>query len=288
MPFVSSVRGSFGLKRNPFPNFTPNTTNSVITGGSISTVGGLRLHTYTAGAGQTFSVTPNESKNGTNTFFSVEYLLIGGGGGGSGASPNQGIGGGGGGGGVIYSASANIGQGTFPITVGSAGSLGSSQGAGSAGGNTTAFDLTAYGGGGGANHWNAGGSASGLTASTGSPPPGGNGGSGGGGGNNGGGGLGGSGVGGQGNPGGQSSAYNPAPSPTGGGGGGGYSGAGANGLSNGGNPAGGNGGSGVVIIAYPDTFPALTTIPGTLTYDQPTRSGYRVYRFTAGSGTVTF
>jgi hypothetical protein len=25
-----------------------------------------------------------------------------------------------------------------------------------------------------------------------------------------------------------------------------------------------------------------------LTYDQPTRSGYRVYRFTAGSGTVTF
>ena len=54
----------------------------------------------------------------------------------------------------------------------------------------------------------------------------------------------------------------------------------------GGGPAG-NGGSGVVIIAYPDTFPALATIPGTLTYDQPTRSGYRVYRFTSGSGTVT-
>jgi hypothetical protein len=35
-------------------------------------------------------------------------------------------------------------------------------------------------------------------------------------------------------------------------------------------------------------LPALTTIPGTLTYNQPTRAGYRVYRFTAGSGTITF
>jgi hypothetical protein len=43
----------------------------------------------------------------------------------------------------------------------------------------------------------------------------------------------------------------------------------------------------VVIIAYPDTFAALTTIGGTLTYTQPTRSGYRVYRFTGGTGTVT-
>jgi len=52
--------------------------------------------------------------------------------------------------------------------------------------------------------------------------------------------------------------------------------------------AGGKGGNGVVIIAYPDTTPAITTIPGTLTYDQPTRAGYRVYRFTAGTGTITF
>ena len=61
-------------------------------------------------------------------------------------------------------------------------------------------------------------------------------------------------------------------------------GAGA-GSSSGGTPL--TGGSGVVIIAYPDIAPALTTIPGTLTYTQPTRAGYRVYRFTAGSGTVT-
>ena len=50
---------------------------------------------------------------------------------------------------------------------------------------------------------------------------------------------------------------------------------------------GAKGGSGTVIIAYPDTFAALSSIPGTLTYDQPTRSGYRVYRFTAGTGTIT-
>jgi hypothetical protein len=50
-----------------------------------------------------------------------------------------------------------------------------------------------------------------------------------------------------------------------------------------------SGGSGVVIVAYPDTAPALTTIPGTLTYSVSTssRTGYRVYTFTAGSGTVT-
>jgi hypothetical protein len=42
-----------------------------------------------------------------------------------------------------------------------------------------------------------------------------------------------------------------------------------------------------VIIAYPDSFPALTSISGGLTYTQPTRSGYRVYQFTAGTGTVT-
>jgi hypothetical protein len=48
-----------------------------------------------------------------------------------------------------------------------------------------------------------------------------------------------------------------------------------------------NGGSGVVIIAYPDSNPALTSIGGGLSYTQPTRSGYRVYQFNSGTGTVT-
>ena len=67
---------------------------------------------------------------------------------------------------------------------------------------------------------------------------------------------------------------------------------GTDGLGNGGDGQGisiaRRGGSGAVIIAYPDTFPAISNIPGTLTYDTPTRSGYRVYRFTSGTGTITF
>jgi hypothetical protein len=60
-------------------------------------------------------------------------------------------------------------------------------------------------------------------------------------------------------------------------------------YSGGGGTVPGAGGSGVVILAYPDTTPAITTIPGTLTYSVSTssRSGYRVYTFTAGTGTVT-
>jgi hypothetical protein len=43
-----------------------------------------------------------------------------------------------------------------------------------------------------------------------------------------------------------------------------------------------------VIIAYPSTSSAITSISGGLTYtvDTTTRSGYRVYKFTAGTGTI--
>jgi hypothetical protein len=80
---------------------------------------------------------------------------------------------------------------------------------------------------------------------------------------------------------------NPGLANTGGGGGGGSS-AGSLGADNAG--AGGAGGSGVVVIAYPNTTSNIASIPGTLTYtlDTSSRPGYRVYRFTAGTGTVTF
>jgi hypothetical protein len=50
------------------------------------------------------------------------------------------------------------------------------------------------------------------------------------------------------------------------------------------------GGNGVVILAYPSTFAAITTIGGGLTYSVSTssRTGYRVYTFTAGTGTITW
>ena len=53
----------------------------------------------------------------------------------------------------------------------------------------------------------------------------------------------------------------------------------------GGISAGGNGGSGVAVIAYSNTLPALS-IFGTLAYSVPTVSGYRVYKFTSGTGTI--
>ena len=62
---------------------------------------------------------------------------------------------------------------------------------------------------------------------------------------------------------------------------------GGGGNDTGGTNNGKDGGSGVVVLAYPNTKPALANIPGSLTYDTPTRSGFRVYRFTGGTGTIT-
>jgi hypothetical protein len=69
----------------------------------------------------------------------------------------------------------------------------------------------------------------------------------------------------------------------GGGGGGGGGGAGLGG-------AGAAGGSGIAIIAYADTFDEIASIGVGLTYSVSTvsRSGFRVYTFTSGTGTVAF
>lgn len=178
------------------------------------------------------------------------------------------------------------------------------------------------GGGGGSTASGGAGNGSGNNGGSGnsnSPGSGGGGGGAGGAGSNGSGGGSGGATGGQGGIGIQSSITGTATYYAGGGGGGGWTTAGANGGSGGGgrggNPAawdggsgvagtantggggggggdgggqGAAGGSGVIVIAYPDNKPEISNIPGTLTYDQPTRSGYRVYRFTAGTGTITF
>lgn len=53
---------------------------------------------------------------------------------------------------------------------------------------------------------------------------------------------------------------------------------------------GGAGGSGVVILAYPVIYPAITTIGAGLVYalDTTSRPGYYVYKFTSGTGTITW
>jgi hypothetical protein len=48
------------------------------------------------------------------------------------------------------------------------------------------------------------------------------------------------------------------------------------------------GGSGIVIIKYPDTYVPIRTIGAGLTYTYDVTGGYRIYTFTAGSDTVTF
>jgi hypothetical protein len=63
---------------------------------------------------------------------------------------------------------------------------------------------------------------------------------------------------------------------------GGQGGAGSSGVT------AGAGGSGIVVIAYPTTGNPTLNITGTLAYtlDTTTRSGYNVYKFTSGTGTV--
>ena len=57
--------------------------------------------------------------------------------------------------------------------------------------------------------------------------------------------------------------------------------------STGGAKSGAAGGSGIVIIAYSNTYAPLTIGAG-LTYTEPSRSGYRVYRFIAGTGSINW
>jgi hypothetical protein len=54
-------------------------------------------------------------------------------------------------------------------------------------------------------------------------------------------------------------------------------------------PSGAAGGSGVVIVAYPTSFRPLKASLGLVyTIDTVTRPGYRVYRFTSGSGSISW
>jgi hypothetical protein len=200
--------------------------------------------------------------------------------------------GGGGGGGKGYSSTGADANGRNGLAVngsggggGSTATGGSGNGLGNNGGNGNSSSPGSGGGGGGAGAAGNSGTGAGSQGATG--------------------GAGGIGI--------QSSITGTATYYAGGGGGGGWTTTGANGGTGGGgkggNPgstgeagaantggggggggdggaAAGPGGSGVVIIAYPSSNPGLT-ISG-LTYDQPTRSGYRVYRFTGGTGTITF
>jgi hypothetical protein len=112
------------------PPSTP--TSAYCTGGTITTSGGKRIHTFT-GDGTLVVVNPGN----------VEMLLVAGGGG-SGAGENtasDGGGGGGGAGGVIYNAAEALTAGNKAIVIGAGGAVAT------VGGNTTFNGNTAAGGG---------------------------------------------------------------------------------------------------------------------------------------------
>jgi len=301
---------------------TLNSSTGVISG-TLPVVSANTTYTFTINASDGLSLIPRTFSISSIYDIAVDYLVVAGGGG-----TGWDVGGGGGGGGVLSGTSARVKGSTFTLSVGDGGNSHPANGSNSKGDNgqnSTLFGLTAIGGGGGGSYpaqgnGRSGGSGGGgaYLSENGGLGLGGSGTAGQGysGGDDAGSGYGSGGGGGAGGPGakgvvgqtvngglpiyssitGTSTAY------AGGGYGNadsgvvypagtnqsntvvGYYGFGSNGTGISGSKAN----PGVVIIAYPNTMPAITTIPGTLTYDQPTRAGYRVYRFTAGSGTVTF
>jgi hypothetical protein len=139
MPFISSVRGSFGAQGR----FGRIAGLAASTGGTITTAGGYRIHTFLrADTGTNF--TPS----GAGT---VEYLVIGAGGSG-------GEYGGGGGAGGYLSGSTSVTATAYPITVGEGfkhPSAGNYNINGTPGGNSVFSSITATGGGGGGS-WDGG------------------------------------------------------------------------------------------------------------------------------------
>ena len=101
MPFISSVRGSYG-SQGRFGRILASLATS--TGGTITTAGGFRYHTFTTVGSSTF--TPSGSGN-------IEMIMVGAGGGG-GAS-------GAGAGGLLYTASTAVTTSPVSIVLGSAG-----------------------------------------------------------------------------------------------------------------------------------------------------------------------
>ena len=200
-----------------FWNFDQNDIYSSYgaTGGTISTDGNYKVHTFNSSG--TFTI------DGDNV--EVQYLIIGGGGGGGNSGGGSAAGGGGGGGGFV-TGTTTISSNSYSITVGSGGTAGavSTDSTGGNGGNSSFNSITATGGGGGGARYTNG-LAGGSGGGAGSKGPV----------------SGGSGTSGQGYAGGDTTGDASAANPGGGGGG-----AGAVGGTVGSSGAGGNGGNGLI------------------------------------------
>jgi len=121
----------------------PSPPAIVATGGTITTVGGYKIHTFTSSG--TFNVTS------APTGSTVDILLVGGGGGGTQGTSSQTSAAGGGGGGVLYNTSVSISVTAYSIVVGAGGVGGTALANTRAenGANSTGLGYTATGGGSG-------------------------------------------------------------------------------------------------------------------------------------------
>ena len=270
-----SSSSAYGISAAGSPTYTAiaptNLINFAVSAGSPITV--------TVGGGGGAGTASTQGSTGSNSVFSTITSAGGGGSGGYGAAPaNNGLAGGSGGGGAVT-----------PSNVAGTGGAGNTPSVtpsqGNSGGNGNATSPLAGGGGGGAGGFTGGGTAPSGTVGgaggtgavsfvTGSNTVYAGGGGGGASGTGGAAGTGGGGAGTGTNPG----SGNAGTTNLGGGAGGGY------------NSGGSAGGSGVVIIAYPTDYANISTIDAGLTYSfsTVTRTGYRVYTFTAGTGNITF
>jgi hypothetical protein len=158
--------------QNTSSAFSIDATSAIIaTGGTVTNVGGYRIHTFTSSG--SFAV----EEGGV-----IDYLVIAGGGGGATSTEYASAGSGGGGGGGFQTGTMNVSSGiTYTVTIGAGGAGGSGREVpGSQGGNTIfsgdSTTLTSYGGGGGGKGYQYGGWGGGAGGSGGGGGGGGNGG----------------------------------------------------------------------------------------------------------------
>lgn len=139
---TSSLTSTFIITKVKEPSLPQ--TFITATGGTITTDGNFKVHTFTSSG--TFTITGGSG--------SVDSLVVGGGGGAGGS-----VGGGGGAGRVIYTApGATYGTGSYTVTVGAGGAGGAPASNGS-NGSSSAFDSITAAGGGGGGAYNANGNA---------------------------------------------------------------------------------------------------------------------------------
>ena len=123
----------------PSSNGINETVMASPTGGTITTSGNYRIHTFTSSGD--FVVA-------SSTSVTADHLIVAGGGG-----TGWDVGGGGGAGGKIYTSGASLSAATYGIVIGAGGASASSiNNRGVSGANSTGFSLTAIGGGGGGGH----------------------------------------------------------------------------------------------------------------------------------------